>query len=78
MPEGQFLSILAVKAENARQKTIAVNPSGTTTDCSNCAKNVPKKLSDRIHYCPHCGTVLSRDKNAAIIYKKRSGRAFRY
>lgn len=33
---GQFLLILAVKAENAGLTTIPVNPNGTTQDCSHC------------------------------------------
>lgn len=68
----QFLTILSVKAENAGRLTIAVNPSGTTTDCSNCGEKVPKKLSDRIHSCPHCGIVMCRDKNAAANIKHRA------
>ena len=69
---GQFLSILVVKAEKAGQKTIAVNPNGTSQDCSNCGEKVPKKLSDRTHSCPHCGIVMCRDKNAARNVKHRA------
>ncbi|NES64638.1 MAG: transposase, partial [Okeania sp. SIO2D1] len=46
---GQFLTILTVKAGNAGQKTIAVNPKNTSQDCSNCGEKVPKELSQRIH-----------------------------
>ncbi|MGD1713624.1 RNA-guided endonuclease InsQ/TnpB family protein [Dapis sp. BLCC M172] len=77
---GQFLTILTVKAvsaappqeANAGQKTIAVNPKNTSQDCSNCGEKVPKKLSQRIHSCPHCGTVIDRDVNAAINIKNRA------
>ncbi|NEO56893.1 MAG: transposase [Okeania sp. SIO3B5] len=69
---GQFLSILAVKAENAGQKTIAVNPKNTSQDCSNCGEKVPKELSQRTHSCPHCGIVIDRDLNAAINIKNRA------
>ncbi|MGD1804620.1 RNA-guided endonuclease InsQ/TnpB family protein [Dapis sp. BLCC M126] len=69
---GQFLTILTVKAENAGQKTIAVNPKNTSQDCSNCGQKVPKELSQRIHSCPHCGTVIGRDLNAAINIKNRA------
>ncbi|WP_367267663.1 RNA-guided endonuclease InsQ/TnpB family protein [Okeania sp. SIO2C9] len=57
----QFLSILTVKAENAGQKTIAVNPKNTSQDCSNCGEKVPKELNIRTHSCPHCGIVIDRD-----------------
>ncbi len=69
---GQFLTILTVKAENAGQKTIAVNPKNTSQDCSNCGKKVPKELSQRIHSCPHCPAVIDRDLNAAINIKNRA------
>ncbi|WP_363267841.1 transposase [Okeania sp. SIO2B3] len=69
---GQFLSILTVKAENAGQKTIAVNPKNTSQDCSNCGEKVPKKLNIRTHSCPHCGIAIDRDVNAAINIKNRA------
>ena len=62
---GQFLSILSTKAENAGLLTVVVNPRNTSQNCSNCGEKVPKKLSDRIHSCPHCGYVEDRDVNAA-------------
>ncbi|WP_366557644.1 transposase [Okeania sp. SIO1I7] len=58
---GQFLTILTVKAGNAGQKTIAVNPKNTSQDCSNCGKKVDKELNIRTHSCPHCGVVIDRD-----------------
>ncbi|HEY9751923.1 MAG TPA: zinc ribbon domain-containing protein [Coleofasciculaceae cyanobacterium] len=49
---------------------VKVNPKGTSQHCSNCLNRVPKELSDRWHSCPHCGTELDRDTNAAILIKK--------
>ena len=69
---GQFLTILTVKAGNAGQKIIGVNPRNTSQDCSNCGEKVPKELSQRTHSCPHCGTVIDRDVNAAINIKNRA------
>ncbi|NEO52121.1 MAG: transposase [Okeania sp. SIO3B5] len=69
---GNFLSILTVKAGNAGQKTIAVNPKNTSQDCSNCGKKVDKELNIRTHSCPHCGVVIDRDLNAAINIKNRA------
>jgi putative transposase len=45
--------------------TVAVPPHGTSQNCSNCGEVVKKTLSTRTHVCPHCGTVLDRDHNAA-------------
>lgn len=45
---------------------IAVNPSYTSQDCSNCGKTVVKTLSTRTHKCPHCDYVADRDENAAL------------
>lgn len=66
---GQFLSILSVKAANAGLMTIAVNPNGTTQNCSGCGQKVPKEIQDRWHSCPNCGLELDRDHNAAINIK---------
>lgn len=46
--------------------TIAVSPHWTSQNCSNCGEIVVKTLSTRTHECPHCGTVLDRDENAAL------------
>lgn len=45
---------------------IAVNPSYTSQNCSNCGQKVVKTLSTRTHRCPHCGYIADRDENAAI------------
>lgn len=46
--------------------TIAVPPHWTSQNCSKCGETVAKTLSTRTHECPHCGTVLDRDENAAL------------
>jgi putative transposase len=45
---------------------IAVNPSYTSQNCSNCGETVVKTLSSRTHKCPHCGFIADRDENAAL------------
>lgn len=64
-----FCKFVSVKAESAGLMTIAVNPNGTTQDCSNCGQKVPKTIRERWHSCPHCGLELERDHNAAINIK---------
>jgi putative transposase len=66
---GQFLQILSIKAERAGLLAIAVNPNGTSQNCSGCGTKVPKALKDRTHVCPECGVALDRDHNAAINIK---------
>ncbi len=68
---GQFISILTNKAENAGLKVIAVNPNGTSQQCSSCGHKVKKSLSVRMHNCPVCHTHICRDLNAAINIKNR-------
>ncbi|WP_292699171.1 MULTISPECIES: transposase [unclassified Nostoc] len=68
---GQFISILSNKAENAGLKVIAVNPNGTSQECSSCGHKVKKPLSQRMHNCPVCHASLCRDWNAAINIKNR-------
>lgn len=62
---GVLLRWIATKAEEAARENPAVNPAGTTINCSDCGEPVPKTLSDRVHRCPRCGLVLCRDVNAA-------------
>lgn len=64
---GRFCVTLACKAEWAGKRAIAVAPELTSQRCSNttCGRIVPKGLSVRWHRCPHCGTELDRDQNAA-------------
>ncbi|WP_218081361.1 RNA-guided endonuclease InsQ/TnpB family protein [Anthocerotibacter panamensis] len=69
---GQFLKILSIKAERAGLMAIAVNPNGTTQDCSACGQKVPKTIQDRWPSCPHCGCELDRDHNAAINIRNRA------
>jgi putative transposase len=69
---GQFLQILSIKAERAGLLAIAVNPNGTSQDCSNCGHKVKKELFDRWHSCPNCGFECDRDHNAAINIKYRA------
>jgi len=66
---GQFSQILEAVAVKRGNWIVKVNPYGTSQRCSGCRKNVPKALSVRTHECPHCGTVLDRDHNAAINIK---------
>ncbi|BAY72811.1 MULTISPECIES: RNA-guided endonuclease InsQ/TnpB family protein [Nostocaceae] len=68
---GQFISILTVKAENAGLRVVAINPNGTSQECSSCGQKVEKPLSQRTHNCPNCNIRLGRDLNAAINIKNR-------
>lgn len=54
---------------------IAVNPNGTSQECSSCGHKVKKPLSQRMHNCPVCHASLCRDLNAAINIKKRGAHA---
>ncbi len=65
----EFLAILVCKAESAGKLAIAVNPNGTTQNCSNCGTRVPNTIADRWHSCHVCDLELDRDVNAAINIK---------
>ena len=60
-----FLAILTYKAACAGRRVVAVPPAFTSQICSGCGVLVAKGLSVRWHSCPHCGTSLHRDHNAA-------------
>jgi putative transposase len=60
-----FRTVLAHKAASAGRQYAEVNPAFTSQDCSGCGLRAKKKLSERWHFCPVCGTSLDRDENAA-------------
>jgi putative transposase len=70
-------SILTVKAEKAGLKVVAINPNGTSQECSNCGNKVIKPLSERMHSCPKCKVSLCRDLNASINIKARGTHALK-
>ena len=68
---GMFLTILTSKAANAGREVVAVNPAGTSQECSSCGAVVRKSLSERVHRCV-CGLVIDRDVNAARNIRARA------
>lgn len=70
----QFTTILQAKAECAGREFFAVDPRGTSQECSGCGQVVRKDLSVRVHDCPHCGLVEDRDVNAALNVQRRGQR----
>ena len=69
---GGFLATLQRKAESAGVAVVKVSARGTSQECSGCGAVVPKKLSVRVHRCPHCGLSLHRDVNAARVILARA------
>jgi putative transposase len=70
----QFSTIVEGKAECAGRDFIAVDPRGTSQECSGCGALVRKGLGVRVHRCPHCGLVVDRDINAGINIDRRGQR----
>ena len=69
---GGFLATLKHKAESAGVSVVEVSARGTSQECSGCGAIVSKKLSERMHRCPHCGLSLHRDVNAARVIFARA------
>jgi putative transposase len=63
---------ITCKAEEAGKLSVAVDPRGTSQECSGCGATVRKKLSVRVHSCPECGIVIDRDHNAGLNIKARA------
>jgi putative transposase len=61
----QFAQWLQYFGKVYGKTVVAVAPQYTSQDCSSCGKTVKKSLSVRTHICS-CGTVLDRDRNAAL------------
>lgn len=68
---GQFIEMIAYKAEEAGKHFVKVDPRNTSQCCSGCGVVVKKSLSQREHKCPDCGLTLDRDVNAAINIRER-------
>ncbi|WP_031405849.1 RNA-guided endonuclease TnpB family protein [Thiomonas sp. FB-Cd] len=66
---GMAHPMLAYKAEEAGTRlhlsnTRQLKPSQR---CAACWEIVPKTLAERMHVCPHCGHVMQRDQNSALV-----------
>ncbi len=66
---GMAHQMLAYKAEEAGTRlhlsnTRQIKPSQR---CSACWELVPKTLAERMHVCPHCGHIMPRDQNSALV-----------
>lgn len=68
---GTFCNQIVVKAANAGQQAIAVDPRSTSQTCPDCGAIVKKKLSERTHSC-ECGLVCDRDHAAAQVILARA------
>ena len=72
---GQIIAFITYKAASAGMMCVAVDPRGTSQNCSGCGciPLIKKNLSVRTHICDDCGLVLDRDVNAARNILQRSG-----
>jgi putative transposase len=70
----QFSTILTAKAERAGREGVAVDPRGTSQDCSGCGVEGRKSLAVRVHECSACGLRIDRDLNAAKNIQARGHR----
>jgi len=62
---GTFLRMLEYKCEREGTHYVAVDPRGSTKECSQCGVSTEKPLWVREHSCPSCGFKIDRDLNAA-------------
>jgi len=67
----QLINLTKSKAEYAGKVVELVNAKGTSQTCI-CGHPVLKDLSVRIHNCPKCGLMLSRDHVSAMLIENRS------
>jgi putative transposase len=67
---GNFMLTLRSKAESAGVSVVEVDARGTSQECPDCAKVVPKALSQRWHSCG-CGCSLDRDEASARVILAR-------
>jgi putative transposase len=70
---GNFIQIVANKAEEAGGQVEQVKAAYTSQTCSRCGHRHKISLSERVYRCGDCGLVIDRDHNAGINIK--NGRA---
>ncbi|WP_323218045.1 transposase [Limnoraphis robusta] len=59
---GQFIEILQWVCWKRDVYFAKVNKDGTSQQCSQCGAHTGKKTLDvRVHHCPECGYIGSRD-----------------
>jgi len=67
---GNFVLTLKSKAESAGVSVVEVDARGTSQECPDCARVIPKSLSQRWHSC-ECGCSLDRDEASARVILAR-------
>ena len=67
----RFIRLLEYKADLYGAHVEAVEPAGTTKECSECGVETDKPLWVREHSCPSCGFTLDRDWNASLNVLER-------
>jgi putative transposase len=71
---GQFLTMIAYKAESAGRTVIAVDPRNTSRTCADCGQISAGNRRGAVFKCQGCGHEVHADTNAAINVL-RAGRA---
>jgi len=69
---GQFINILQWVGWKRDVYFDKVNKDGTSQECSQCGAHTGKKTLDvRVHHCPECGYIGSRDVVSAEVIRNR-------
>ena len=69
---GQFITILKWVCWKTDTYFAKVDKNGTSQTCPNCGAHTGKKALDiRVHNCPDCGYITSRDVAAAQEIRNR-------
>lgn len=65
---GKFVRMLTYKSERKGKHLVKVDKwFASSKTCSRCGyKHKELQMSDRMYVCPHCGSVMDRDHQAAI------------
>ncbi|QDZ39498.1 transposase [Euhalothece natronophila Z-M001] len=69
---GQFVNILEWVCWKRDVYFAKVDKDGTSQECSQCGAHTGKKTLDvRVHHCPECGYIGSRDVVSAEVIRNR-------
>ena len=68
---GQFRNIVKYECLKRDKFFCEVNARGTSQECPECAAEVKKDLSVRVHLCPNCNYTTDRDVASGQVIRNR-------
>ncbi len=66
-----LIDVIKLRAYETGREVMMVPPFFTSQECGECGGYCPKPLDARTHLCRRCGFRTTRDRNAAMVIRRR-------